>query len=213
MSAASEELIAGKWRRSDVKATIRLSGLIMFLLMNFYTILPTLKFIWACYFVRRHNTPISADVAHTDFAIVTAGNTIAWAMIVAVIVHVACRVVDLIWPRMGPDEAELDVRRRATLKRCKLIQRETKSLESAEKLLENNAALRSALSKLQDELIKIRLEADKIQTRKTASRNSARPAEVTDDLFNQKPHEPTPQPRLRPFHKKMANRAKSAPRL
>ena len=213
MSSVSEELIADRWRRRDVKIGIRLNGFIMFLLVNFYTILPTLKFIWACYFVRRHNTPISADVAHTDFAIVTAGNTIAWAMIVAVLVHITCRVVDLVWPRMGPDEVELDERRKAVLKRCKLIQRETKNLETAEKLLENNAALRSALSKLQDELIKIRLEADKIQTRKTASRNSARPAQVTDDLFNQKPHEPTPQPRLRPFHKKMANRAKSAPRL
>jgi len=213
MSAVSEELIADKWRRRDVKIGIRLSGLIMFLLVNFYTILPTLNFIWACYFVRRHNTPISADVAHADFAIVTVGNTIAWAMIVAVIVHITCRVVDLVWPRMGPGEAELEDGRRAVLKRCKLIQRETKSLESAEKLLENNAALRSALSKLQDELTKIRLETDKIQTRKKTSRNSTQGDAATDDLFNHKPHEARPQQRLRPFHKKMANRAKSAPRL
>ena len=213
MSLVSEEIIAGKLRRSDIKATIRLSGLIMFLLVNFYTILPTLKFIWACYFVRRHNTPISADVAHADFAIVTAGNTIAWAMIFAMIVYIACRLVDLVWPRMEPDEAELEDSRRAVLKRCKLIQRETKSLEFTEKLLENNAALRNALSKLQDELTKIRLETDKIQTRKKTSRNSAQDAAATDDLFDHKPHEPRPQQRLRPFHKKMANRAKSAPRL
>ena len=173
------------WKLRRVKRFIALGGIAVFIVKNWgYTFL-TAQFLWTCFLARRHDLPINAIYMHVDMSAAQAAGSLALMMICGAGVLTICIIVDALFAPVNLTEAELDSRRTAALRRYKLLIREARGLETSEKILAENIQLRFSLTRLHEDLTKLRVEMDTI---KVKTSRKAKTQDIDEqDLFMTRP--------------------------
>lgn len=172
------------WKLRRVKRFIVVLGVVVFIFINWGKTFLLIEFVWTCFLSRRHNLSVEATYAHVEIAAEQAGASFAYFLLCMCAVWLAHVLIDTFFAPVDLTEAELEDRRSSAMRRYKLLIREARSLEPAEKLVAENAILRSELSSLHEAIVRLRLEMDNIDRKK--AKKMAQPInQKTQDLFDE----------------------------
>jgi len=171
------------WKLKRAKRCVLLFGVALFIWANWGKTFLILEFVWTCFLSRRHDLPVNATYMHVDLSAAQVGGSFANLLICMCTVWFVCVFIDAFFAPVNLTEAELENRRSSAMRRYRLLIREARTFQPAEKLVAENVVLRSEMSDLHEAIVKLRLEMDRIdrkKTKRTAEANAKAP-----DLFDQ----------------------------
>ena len=190
-----------------------------FIILKRADVNETLQFLWSCYVSKRHDQPFDEIEKHYRFSVFEIGDTVNQFAFVMAAAYCAYVVFALLCPAEDKDELSLEQWRREAEKNYQQLKRETRLYETAQDILKENQKLRGQfapinnhLIKLQERLVRVRLEItaiESVQSGKTVKKRSRPEA----DLFETAPSPPKTPARTIRAKRRLPKRRRNIPKF
>ena len=206
-------------RLKRIKQVLLWASGLGFIILKRAEVNETFQFLWSCHVSARHNQHFNKIENDYKFSIVEIGDTLnqfAFVMVSAYCVYI---VIALLCPAEDKDELSLEQWRREAEKNYQQLKRETRLYETAQDILKENQKLRDQfapinnhLIKLQERLVRVRLEItalESVQSGKTVKKRSRPEA----DLFETAPSPPKTPARTIRAKRRLPKRRRNIPKF
>ena len=178
-----------------IKCILLLGSTLSFTVFRRTDVSMTLQFLWSCFVAQTHDQPVESLYDHFSYAVINLGPTLVDFLFVMIAIYFVYFFICLIWPAEDEDENYLEYLCREAEKSYKQRIREARLYETAEDTLEQNIKLRSQLGcvnnellKLQDRLVKIKLEISAIEIKQRGKTTKKSAPDDAPDLFKVAPY-------------------------